>query len=513
MKRCPECRRDYTDETLNFCLEDGAVLQHVREDLPTMFFGYQDSSISSPNQPTKERSVAVLPFSSVSADRENEYFSDGLAEELLSSLARIDGLKVASRTSAFSFKGKDAKIGDIAAALGVNFVLEGSVRRSGERLRINVQLVKAAEDRQVWSERYDREMKDIFDVQDEIALAVIDALKLKLLGSQRAALLKRYTNNPEAHELFLKGRFHWYKHTPEDVRRSREYFQRAIDIDPEYAPGHAGLAEYYGISSALGMMDPAKGWPLSETAMKRAQELDDELPEVHNGLAAVRGIYYRDPNGAEQELRQALGLNSRFSEAHSLYSFILAGQGRLDEAIDEATAALSLDPLSLSYRRYLGWWFYFARRFGIAIERYRQIIEEQPTAPQLHADLRDALEQLGRKDEAVEAWKAEAVITGDSELVSALDSGSNADGAMAEAAKLELARLNLRLTMGEWVPPTQFARCYIRLDQREKALSWLEKAAEVRDCFSLLLTVDPFFDPVRNDPRFSEIVSRIKGKN
>ena len=510
-----------------FCLDDGAELLYgpaddrgkLTENEPLTALLRDAAPLSEARTPPqrglstdlerkKERSIAVLPFSNLSPDPQDEFFCDGLAEELLGSLARIDGLKVASRTSAFSFKGKDAKVAEIARALAVTFILEGSVRRSADKLRINVQLIDAANDRPVWSQRYDRELKDIFDVQDEIALSVVDALKVKLLGVQRSALLKRYTDNPLAYELFLKGRFHWYKHTPEDVRKSLGYFQETIALDPDYAPGHAGLAEFYGISSALSLMDPSQGWPLAERSLKRALELDDAIPEIHNGLAAVKGIFYRDARGAELELQRAMELNPRFAEAHSLRSFLLVAQGRFDEAIEEASKALILDPLSTSYQRYLGWWFHFARNFDEAIVRYRMIIKSHPDVSRVHMDLRDALLQTGRKAEAVEAWRQEAINTADGEMILALGSPETADEVLARGAKLELERLEKLLGSGEWVAPVEFARSYVRLGDYRNAVSWLERASEVRDCFSLLMPYDPFYDLLRHDPRFEHIAPR-----
>lgn len=525
MKRCPHCRRDYYDDSLLYCFEDGTTLVDgparlagrrpgTDEPATQLMSAIGSARLDEAADPTisaaSSKSIAVLPFSNVSNDPDNEFFCDGLAEELLSSLARIDGLKVASRTSAFSFKGKDVKIDDVALALGVSSVLEGSVRRSGNRLRITVQLINADDDRPVWSERYDRELEDIFDIQDEIALAVVDALKVKLLGDERAAVLKRYTNNPEAYQLFLKGRFHWYKYTPHDVRKSVEYFRQSIEVDPGYAPGYAGLSEFYGISSALGMMDPAEGWPLAEAAMLRAQELDDSLPEVHNGLAAIKAFFYRDFAGAESELRQTIELNPRFAEVHSLGSFIFAGQGRVDDAIREGQAAIDLDPLSPIHHRNLGLWLYFAGRFDDAVAKYRQVLEMDPNMLQVYEDLRDALEKLGKTNEAVTCWKQVATLTGDGDLLVALTESPSPAVALSRASAARLEQLNRKKAMGQWVAPTEFARLFLRLGDHDSALAWLDRASEVHDCTSLLISADPFYDPLRRDVRFQRIVTRVK---
>ncbi|HVF29660.1 MAG TPA: hypothetical protein VNA22_01770, partial [Pyrinomonadaceae bacterium] len=453
-------------------------------------------------------SIAVLPFIHLSSDPEDEYFCDGLAEELLNALAKVEGLNVASRTSAFSFKGKNVTMGEIAEALGVSSVLEGSVRRSGNRLRIGIQLINASDDRRVWTERFDREMKDIFDIQDEIALCVVDALKVKLLGDERAAVLKRYTNNPHAYELFLKGRSHWYKHTPEAVQKSAAYFKQAIEIDPDYAPGHAGLAEFYGLSAALGMMDPDVGWRLAEATMTRARELDDSIPEIHNGLAAIRGMYYRDFPGAELELQRAMRLNAKFVEVHSLRSVLLTAEGRFDEAITDARKAVEMEPLSITYRRYLGWWFHYARRFDEAVAKYTEVLGMDSYFVPVYQDLSDTYFCKGDIENAVRSWRKLVGITGDEEISNAIDTAESPARAMAAASNISLDRLNRRLAAGDWVAPAEIARCYVRLGDSDNAFSWLEKASKGRDFFSLFLSVDPFYDPLRSDPRFDEMLQK-----
>jgi serine/threonine protein kinase len=247
-------------------------------------------------------SIAVLPFVNMSADAENEYFCDGLSEELLNALTRIEDLKVAARTSTFSFKGKDVTVSGIGRALNVNSVLEGSVRKSGNRLRITVQLVNAADGYHLWSERYDREMKDIFDVQDEIALAVVDALRVKLLGKEKVAVLKRYTENVEAYQLYLKGRYYWWKTAPEEFAKGRDYFEQAVAVDPSYGLSYCGLSSYFGFGSAWGIVPPDVGWPKAVAANARALELDDTLAEVHNNMAGVNMVYRRDPLAAEKSI-------------------------------------------------------------------------------------------------------------------------------------------------------------------------------------------------------------------
>ena len=281
-----------------------------------------------PGKSVSRHSIAVLPFTNMSADADNEHFCDGLAEELLNALSKIDDLKVAARTSAFSFKGKSVNASEIGARLSVNHILEGSVRRSGTRLRISVQLVNASDGFHLWSDRYDREMRDIFDVQDEIALAVVGALKVMLFGAEKAALLKRYTDDAAVHELFLKGRYYSYKYSAEGWTRAIEFFQRAIDMQPDYAPAHAGMAACYGCLWFFGLLPAGQTIPQCKAATHKALEVDRTLADAHLSLAMITFFYDWEWERAEQAFRQSIALNSNNAEALSYYALFLAFEGR-----------------------------------------------------------------------------------------------------------------------------------------------------------------------------------------
>ncbi len=290
-------------------------------------------------------SIAVLPFANISTDEENEYFCDGLSEELLNALAKIDSLRVAARTSAFSFKGKEVKINEIADALNVSTVLEGSVRKSGDRIRISVQLVNAADGYQLWSERYDREMKDVFDIQDEITLAVVDALKVKLLGGEKAALLKRQTQNAEAYEFYLRGLSHFNRWTPGDFEKAIENFERAIQIDPSYAAASAALADAYTelafFSFSISSNDAGSK---ARDAANKALRLDEQLAEAHNSLALIKMYFDWDYAAAEVEFKRAIALSPNSASIRMWYGWYLALMRRFDESLDELIAAKRLDP-------------------------------------------------------------------------------------------------------------------------------------------------------------------------
>jgi len=340
MKRCPECRRDYYDDTLVYCLDDGNALLEgpatgsgAGDEPATAILSVRAASAGGQilgeaptrhhigSTPAYSNSIAVLPFVNMSPDAENEYFCDGLSEELLNALAKIDDLKVAARTSAFSFKGTNTNVNEIGRALNVKTVLEGSVRKSGNRLRITAQLVNASDGYHLWSERYDREMKDIFDVQDEITVAVVDALKVKLFGEEKAAVLKRHTRNPEALEFYLRGLSYFTRFTPEYFQKAIESFDQAIAIDPNYASAYAGLAESYSEMSFFG--SPGEWMPKAKEAALKALELDNTLGNAHNSLAVTKMYYDRDYAGAEHEFKRAIALDPGSAHVHMVVRLVL----------------------------------------------------------------------------------------------------------------------------------------------------------------------------------------------
>jgi tetratricopeptide (TPR) repeat protein len=393
--------------------------------------------------------------------------------------------------------------------------LEGSVRRSGGQLRVTAQLIDASNGYHLWSERYDRklEMRGIFDVQDEITIAVVDALKVKLLGREKAAVLKkRHTDNTEAYHSYLKGRYYWFKTTPEEFRKSREFFQRAIEADPDYALGYSGLAYFYGFASSWGMIPPAQGWPRMEAAIAKAQEIDDTLAEVHNGLAALKWVYYRDWASAEQELKRAIELNPNFAEAHSVYGIYWAVLGHFDKAFAEFRRALKLDPLSLRFNRFLGYSFYFARRYDEAIKQYGEALELDPNNVAVHHDLGDVYERNGMYDEAIAAWRKAMTLSRDEELASILGRAYAEEGfagAVRASARGRLEQADVRVKRGEYVPAIDYARAYLRLGDQGEAFRWLEKAGEERNAYALMMKSDPFYDSLRVDPRFTTILKDI----
>jgi len=478
---------------------------------------HSKSGLIRSSRPLSDSSIAVLPFVNVNKDPDNEYFCDGLSEELLNALARIKDLRVAARTSAFSFKGKETTVREIGRALNVNSVLEGSVRRSGNRLRISVQLINCENGYQHWAERYDREIQDIFDVQDEITLAIVDALKVKLLRKEKDALLKRYTDNVEAYQLYLKGRYYWWNPAPDYFRRSREYFERAVDADPTYALSYAGVSSYYGFGSAWGMVPPDMGWPKATEANAKALALDNTLAEVHANEGGINMVLRRDFAAAEQNFDRALEINPGFQEAHYIYSFYLTIRGRFDEAIAEAQEALDLDPFSVRLNHHLGQTFFLARRYAEAINQYQQAIELDTSNPQLHESLAEAYEQQGLHDEAIGEWQNILRLEGDSSGADSLRTiyaNQGFEAGIKSIAKIKTGQLERKAVSGEYVPAIHLARAHLKLGNNDKALDLLTKACDERNVFPLLIEADPTYDRLRSDERFANLMraANLAGK-
>ena len=467
-----------------------------------------------PGRSGSRHSIAVLPFTNMSADADNEHFCDGLAEELLNTLSKVDDLKVAARTSAFSFKGKSVSASEIGAKLSVNHILEGSVRRSGNRLRVSVQLVNASDGFHLWSDRYDREMRDIFDVQDEIALAVVSALKVMLFGAEKAALLKRYTDDAAVHELFLKGRYYWYKYSAEGWTRAIEFFQRAIELQPDYAPAHAGMAACYGCLWFFGLLPAGQTVQQVKAATDKALEVDRTLADAHLSLAMITFFYDWEWERAEQSFRQSIALNSNNAEALSYYALFLAFEGRTDEALDRAQRALEIDPLSPLINMNVGWTYFATGRSDGALNQAGKMIEIEPDfygGYWLKGAIRLA---EGRYADAVEELKR-AVSLGGHHIVVADLASAYGLAARREDATIILDRL-LDLRRRQYVPAICMARVYSRLGETEKAIEWLQTAFDERNGEMVFLqgeiagaAADDPLNRLGSDPRLKDLLRRM----
>ena len=451
-------------------------------------------------------SIAVLPFVNISNDAENEYFCDGLAEELLNALAKIENLKVAARTSSFFFKGKNTNVSEIGNALNVKTVLEGSVRRAGSRIRITAQLINAADGYHLWSEKYDREMKDIFDVQDEITLAIVDALKVKLLGKEKSTVLKHHTDNTEAYELYLKGRYHANKFTLEGFNKAILYLHKAIEKDPNYALAYTGIAHAYFYASTV-HLPPSKAFFEMKAAASKALELDDTLGEAHTLLAVVKASYDRKPLEAMRGFERGIELVPNNVLTHQWYGLYLAPMGRFEEAVAELKRARELDPLSVTVNVTFGWIYYLARQPEKIIEEARKALEIEEGFWMAHWDMALGYEQMGQYAEAItELKKAETL--DDSSWISAVLARVYAQSGKTDEARRildELAEKSKR----QWVAPYLTATAYISLNEHDQAFHWLQKAFAEYDEWLVCLGNDPAIDTFRSDERYTNLLDLV----
>jgi serine/threonine protein kinase/Tfp pilus assembly protein PilF len=447
-------------------------------------------------------SIAVLPFSNLSGDKENEYFSDGLAEDILNALVKVPGLRVTARTSTLAFAGKKQDIRNIAQALNVEHILEGSVRKLGNRLRVTAQLIKASDGYHLWSERYDREMTDVFAIQDEISQAIVETLKLKLSGH---SLLNRPTADPEAYNLYLRGRHLSARLNPESVRVAREYFQQALARDPKYALAYAGVGYLLVIEAVWGRVAPCGILPDAKRALKKALELDASLPEAHAYLGSVLGYYDYDWPGAEHEMKRALELGPAVAEVHFCYAMhFLQPLGRLKEAEAEFKRAAELDPL------------YHLAVIGLAENAYRRndpdtaitlakkALELDATYYFSHWMLGLAYFLKGKVEDAVDAVERAAGFSERNPWVLASLRNLYSRAGRGEEAAVVLKEIEQR-AQSSYVAPGVFGIVCLGLGQLDEALDWYEKAIEDRDAIALYLATEPKLGRLRSHPRYQAL--------
>jgi TolB-like protein/Tfp pilus assembly protein PilF len=474
------------------------------------FFGrYTATSKQSGLTELPAKSIAVLPFENLSGNPENVYFTDGIQEEILMRLAKIADLKVVSRTSTVRYKKSPGSLGEIATQLGVANVLEGSVQRTGDRVHVNVQLIKAASDAHLWAEAYDRKLTDIFAVESEIAKTIADTLQAKLTGSERNAIAAQPTQNTEAYQLYLKGRFFWNKRTGRNLNKAADYFNQAIAADPKYALAYVGLADAYVLMPFYGAGTPQDCYPKAKAAAKKALELDDTLAEAHTSLAYVLQVYDLDFDGSISEFQRAIELNPNYATAHHWYGIeLLISLRRFDEAIREVKRGLELDPLSLPINGALGRTYYFARRYDEAIEQLRKTSEMDPGFYYAHWNLGSALAAKGAIGAAIEEYEKARALSDDPFVLGLLGHAYASSGNKMEAEKI-LDQLK-ELSKERYVSAYSFALVYLGLGNKEEALRWLEKSYQDRTGNDLVyFRVEPLLDPLRGEPRFEELVTRV----
>jgi TolB-like protein len=458
---------------------------------------------------TQGRAIAVLPFSNLSAEPDTEYFSDGLTEELIHGLTKVGGLMVVAWSSAARLKGQPYDVREIGRQLSVSTVLVGSVRSSGERLRVMAQLIDTANGQYLWSETYDRLVEDLFAIQEEISRAIVKTLQIKLLDRPGAPEIRRGAYNLEAYNLYLKGRFQWNKRTADGLKRGVHYFEQAIEVDPGFAPGHAGLADSYSLLADYGLVRPEDIMPEAEAAARKALKLDPTLAEAHASLALIRASYYWEWAEAEEHYLRAIELNPGYATAHHWFSVDhLAMLGRLDEAMVEIEIAQQLDPLSPIIREGKGFVFMLSKRYDQALEEYRQMLELDCFFYKAFTAMGRAYAQKGMYEEAITMLQKGRSLSGDiPNILGALGQTYALASRPAEARRLleELSELGKR----RHVPSSCFALIHLGLGEKERSLEWLETGCQRRELPMVALKVHPAYDDLRGEPRFQALLRKI----
>lgn len=452
--------------------------------------------------------VAVLPFVNASSDADAEYLADGITDELINALARVEGLQVTSRTSAFAFKGKQQDVRSIGAVLNASAVLEGTVRKAGNRLRVTAQLSNTVDGSLLCSHRFDRELDDVFAIQDDIARAMVSALKKVLLPDAGPVAPRRYTQNERAYHLYLRGRYHWNRRNREGVAEAIRYFEETIAADPSYAPAYTGLADSYALELDYRSIPVAEGMERAKREARRALELDETLAEAHTSLGWVTFIYDWDWESAERQFIRAVELNPSYATAHQWYAFLLAAHGRLDHSIAEALLAAELDPLSVSIRRSAGWAMYYARRPDLALDHLRRAAAMDPTSGETFRILGLAHTLLGNDAEAEAAFREAIPLSGHADYAVAGLAHLDALRGRAHRAREALDTLR-READARYVSPVAFATIHAGLGDADATFDAMERCYQERRGWMAYLKVQPVLDPVRGDPRLANWLRRM----
>ena len=452
-------------------------------------------------------SIAVLPFVDMSENKDQEFFCDGITEEIITALAKLEGLRVVARTSAFEFKGKGQDVRKIGAQLNVATVLEGSVRKSGGALRVTAQLINVADGYHLWSQTYDREIKDVFAIQQGIAEAIVSAQRLRLTPSQKLRLAKRYTDNPDAYSMYLRGRYHFSRYHTEDQKVAIQYFEQALALEPRYAPALAGMARTYHKLSHKGGLHPTEAIAKARQAAKRALEIDEELGEAHGALAHILFSYDWDHRAAEKEYQRALELSPNDAVPRRDYATFLAATGRPDEGLRQAQRALELDPLSSDIGSMLARIYMYRREFDQAMAQSRRVIERDPRVYEAYSNISTSLAGKQLYPEAVAAAEKACALSGrEAAPLAFLGYALGSMGAKNEAEKI-LRELEEK-SKQSYVSPVHLATVCMGLGKREQALAWLDRAYQERSLWLVNIVGDFRYDSLRSDPRFTTLLKK-----
>ncbi len=462
-----------------------------------------------PLPPATVRSLAVLPFQNRSGDPAQEFFADGMTDALIADLAQIGALRVISRTSAMRFKGSDRPLPEIARELKVDAIVEGSALRAGDRVRITVQLIEAATDRSLWARSFERDLTDILALQSEVTHAIADGIRVQLTPDEQARSAPKGAVDPAAHLAYLQGRFLWNRMSPEALRQSIALYEQALAIDPRYSLAYAGLADAYSVLGNTNVLPPHESYARAKEAAERGLALDPTLADLHASLGFVLRFHDWDWPLAERAFLRAIELNPGYASGRRWYAQFLSGMARHEEAIAEAERALELDPLSLVIHTAVGDVLFYARRFERAIDYYRRCLEMDPSFGPGHTDLARALEHVGRLDEALEHMRL-----GTSSPDSAASASAGLAILLARAGRRDEATAAIERVMerarDRFVSPFGIASYHAIVGQNAEALDWLERAHEARDGALVWIKVHPRLDGLRGEPRFRDLLARMR---
>ena len=556
MKRCPHCRRTYSDDSLTFCLDDGNVLldgpgagenptqiinaAETSEGPTKIYDGPESGATRAPTtternarnrpyliavaglimvaaiaalgfwfyrpSPSKQiSSIAVMPFTNDSGTTDAEYLSDGITDSLINSLTKIQGLNVKARSTVFRYKGQNVEPSKLGSDLSVNAVLNGRVKQRGDDLSIYLSLVDTATGDQIWGEGYERKLADLVAVQKEITHDVSQKLQVRLSGAEVQQVTKNYTNDPEAYQLYLRGRHRILKSTQSEVEASIAYFQQAIDRDPSYAMAYVGLADAF--RAPVAERQPSEALAKSKAAVQKALEIDDSLSEAHAILGFIIFWYEWNWAASEAELKRAIELDPKNAEAHNFYAHLLSNTGRHDAALAEAKLSRELDPLNLRANALEGQFLIHAGRVDEGIARLNATLELDPNHWMVHLFLASAYIEKGMMDKAIEEGRKTVEINPHSRSFSYLGYALAKAGREREARD-ELNKI-IELSKERWISPYSMSLLYNGLNEREKSLEWLERGLTERDPRMVFLKVEPKWNNLRDDPHFQKIMTAV----
>ena len=486
--------------TASVLLFTGAVLWAV---------WYRIGRATKPRITTSFHSIAVLPLENLSGDPSQEYFADGITDALITQLAKLHGLRVISRTSIMQYKSLRKPLSDIARDLSVDAVVEGSVSRSGNRVRVTAQLVDAHADRHLWAEEYDRDLREVLSLQSELARDIAEQVRANISSEGKLLMAPVGTVEPAAYESYLRGRSFWNQRTPAGLKQSIIHFQHAIELNPRYAEAYSGLADAYTALGYTSYWAPKDSFPKAREFANKALQIDSNLVEARASLAYVKLYYDWDWKGGEEELQRAIAVNPNYATAHHWYSVLLTARGRHEEASSEIGRAHELDPLSVPINTDIGFELYYARRYEEAISHLRSVLQTSPKFPLAHLWLGRTYEQKGMYPEAIAEFEQAGTALKDWPVIIAAAGHAYGRWGHKSDATAALRRMN-ELTREEYVTPYGIALIFAGMNDKENAIQWLQNAYEDRSHWLVWLNLDPRFDNVRSDPRFQELLQRMK---